>query len=282
MTQSALMDQETRSGSRMGRHGETGDSSRRTISLIIICRNEEAGVRAVVPRIDRSLFDDIFAVDGNSKDNTIAALKEFGIRAYTQKRRGLGAAMMDGREHCQTDAFIYFHADGNENPDDLPRMVQLLRGNQGAPGARFVVASRHIKGATNEDDGKFLKFRKWANLGFAMAANICFAKRGNKTTDVTNGFRGISCEAYDAMCLTSEDLTMDYQMVIRALKRGIPITEFPTHEGQRVAGATNFASIPTGIAELKLLMREWWQGESVFERAGVDRAAELKEAAANA
>jgi hypothetical protein len=48
--------------------------------------------------------------------------------------------------------------------------------------------------------------------------------------------------------------------VIRALKVGVPITEFPTREGQRVDGQTHFASIPTGIAELKLLGREIWMG----------------------
>jgi hypothetical protein len=44
------------------------------------------------------------------------------------------------------------------------------------------------------------------------------------------------------------------------LKLGIPITEFPTIEGHRIAGATHFASIPTGIAELKLVWREWKMG----------------------
>jgi hypothetical protein len=123
-------------------------------------------------------------------------------------------------------------------------------------GKEFVVASRMIPGAVNEDDGKLLKWRKWANNGFALLANILFGHDGNRTTDVTNGFRGISARAWDRMQLTSKDLTMDYQMVIRALKLGIPITEFPTKEGHRIAGATNFASLPTGIAELKLVWRE--------------------------
>jgi hypothetical protein len=48
--------------------------------------------------------------------------------------------------------------------------------------------------------------------------------------------------------------------VIRALKLGIPITEFATHEGTRVAGATNFASFATGKAELALVWREWRMG----------------------
>lgn len=58
------------------------------------------------------------------------------------------------------------------------------------------------------------------------------------------------------MHLDSKDLTMDFQMIIRALKYEIAITEFPTREGERCAGETSFASLPTGLKELRLLFRE--------------------------
>jgi uncharacterized membrane protein len=163
--------------------------------------------------------------------------------------------MIEARRRVTTDSFIFFHPDGNEDPADLARMAALLR-----EGKEFVVASRMIAGATNEDDHKTIKLRKWANNGFALLANMLFAYGGNRTSDVTNGFRGISVAAWDRMNLTSHDLTMDYQMVIRALKLGIPLTEFPTHEGVRVCGETNFASMPTGVAELKLVWRELKMG----------------------
>ena len=89
-----------------------------------------------------------------------------------------------------------------------------------------------------------------------MLANLLWGSARNRTTDVTNGLRGIRCAAWDALEPDSEDLTMDFQMVIRALKRGVTITEFPTREGERIAGATNFASLDTGIAELRLVLRE--------------------------
>jgi len=227
----------------------------RTVALALIARNEEVGIREILPRIELSVFEQVLAIDGNSTDNTVAELEKFGVATYRQKERGLGAAMIEARPRITTDAFIFFHPDGNEDPADLPKMAQLLR-----EGHDFVVASRMIKGATNEDDHKAVKLRKWANNGFALLANVLFAHGGNRTSDVTNGFRGISTAAWDRMNLTSYDLTMDYQMVIRALKLGIPITEFPTHEGHRVCGETNFASMPTGVAELKLVWRELKMG----------------------
>ncbi len=244
----------------MSNHSTTTPPTQRTVALVLVVRNELAGVNAMVPKIPLKEFDQLLAVDGNSTDGTVAALASYGIPSFCQVERGLGAAMLEARAHVTTDAFIFFHPDGNEDPSALPKMVDLLRqGNQ------FVVASRMIKGAVNEDDDKLLKWRKWANNGFAILANILFAHSKNRTTDVTNGFRGISCDAWDQMQLTSKDLTMDYQMVIRALKLGILITEFPTHEGQRVGGGTNFASLPTGIAELKLVWRELKMGRRTAE-----------------
>jgi hypothetical protein len=190
-------------------------------------------------------------MDGASVDDTVAFFTEQKIRVYHQREKGLGAAMLEAREHVSTDSFIFFHPDGNEDPGDLGRMAELLR-----QGHEFVVASRMLPGSWNEEDGQWLRPRKTANQGLAMLANLFFARRPNRTTDVTNGLRGITCAAFDRMRLTSRDLTMDYQMVIRALKCGIPITEIPTREGERIHGNTNFPSMSTGIAELKLLWRE--------------------------
>jgi glycosyltransferase involved in cell wall biosynthesis len=236
-------------------HDPAGKNAPATVTLVLVVRNEEVGLRHVLPLIPLRVFDDCFAIDGNSTDRTVEVLKDFGVRTHCQAERGLGAAMIEARQLVRTDALIYFHPDGNEDPADLPRMARLLR-----DGAEFVVASRMIAGARNEEDGQIFKWRKYANLGFVGLANLLFGHGGNRTTDVTNGFRGLTCAAFDRMNLTSRDLTMDYQMVIRALKLGIKITEFPTHEGDRIDGATHFASIPTGVAELKLLWRELRMG----------------------
>ncbi len=232
-----------------------------TVSLIIVVRNEKPGIQSVIPQIPEGVFDECFAVDGHSTDGSQTLLEEFGIPVFLQDEPGLGAAMMCARRHTKTSAFVFFHPDGNEDPNDLAHMAGLLK-----QGRDFIVASRMTKGAFNEEDDQFFKPRKSANLAFALIANVLFAKRGNRTTDVTNGFRGITTAAWDRMELSSKDLTMDYQMVIRALKLGIPITEFPTREGTRIGAETHFASIPTGIAELRLLWREWRLGRHHVSR----------------
>ncbi len=221
------------------------------VTLILVVRNEEEGLRKMLPVLPRDAVDETIAIDGNSTDGTLKLLEDAGVRTHVQMAPGLGQAMLEARDQVKTEAFIFFHPDGNEDPNHIPKMADLLR-----EGKEFVVASRMIKGAWNEEDDKFLRWRKWANIGLAKLANLFFAREGNRTTDITNGFRGITCDAFDRMKLTSRDLTMDYQMVIRALKTGIPITEFPTKEGQRIAGGTTFPSLSTGWQEVKLLLKE--------------------------
>src|SRR5437867_2943794 len=105
-----------------------------TVTLVLVVRNEQVGLQHLLPQLPRSQFDDCFAIDGNSTDQSVELMRNFGIRTHVQKERGLGAAMIEARQLVRTTAFVYFHPDGNENPADLPRMAGLLR-----QGAEFVV-----------------------------------------------------------------------------------------------------------------------------------------------
>jgi glycosyltransferase involved in cell wall biosynthesis len=221
----------------------------------VLVRNEVVGSEAMAGRIPWNGFEEAFIVDGNSTDGTREVFEARGMRIIRQSQPGLGAAMIEARRHTTTDGLVFFHPDGNEDPADLMVIRMFL-----ATGRSFVVASRMIQGAVNEEDAHFLKPRKWANQSLALAANLLWGRRKNRSSDVTNGLRGLTCAAWDKMELDATDLTMDFQMVIRALKKDIVITEFPTREGSRIAGATNFKSIDTGIREAKLIWRELRRG----------------------
>jgi glycosyltransferase involved in cell wall biosynthesis len=227
------------------------------VSLVFITKNEEVGLSTILPMMDLSLFDQVYAIDAHSKDGTSERFTKQGIPVYPQSVPGLGAATLQARHHCTTDAMIFFHPDGNEDYRDLPKFIAQLR-----LGHELVIASRMIRGSYNEDDDKILKWRKWANLCFALISNTLFGSRHCRVSDVVQGFRAITCESFDRLGLDQTNCTIDYQMVIRALKLRLRTAEFPTIEGVRIAGATNFASIPTGIAELKMLWREILLGRS--------------------
>ncbi|MBI3665327.1 MAG: glycosyltransferase [Acidobacteria bacterium] len=225
------------------------------ITLVIMTKNERQGAEAIFPSIPFQAVDRALVVDAGSKDGTIEFFRQKGIPVVIQQRPGLGGGVLEARQAVSEGAMIFFHPDGNEAPEDIPEFVRLLR-----TGFDFVVASRMIPGSRNEEDGRLLKPRKWTNLGLAWIARVCWPSNNGTVTDVVNGFRAITCAAFDRLKLDRLDCTIDYQMVIRAQKEKIRICEFPTQEGRRIAGETNFKSIPTGLAELRMLSREIWLG----------------------
>lgn len=193
----------------------------------------------------------MYAIDGGSTDGTVEFFKENGIPVIAQSKRGRGEAFHQAFREIDADAFIFFSPDGNEDEKDLPKFRQIL--NQGAD---LVIASRMMKGSFNEEDIHVFKWRKWANNAFNILANFAFRKTGKFVTDSINGYRAITKNAARTLALDAMDYTIEYQMTMRAFKHKLNITEFPTHEGQRIAGDTGAPSFQTGIRFIKRFFRE--------------------------
>jgi glycosyltransferase involved in cell wall biosynthesis len=226
------------------------------IVLCILTYNERPCLEVIFPRIPppgfASGFDDIVAIDGGSSDGTIDYYEEHGIRIVGQSQRGRGDAFLQAFASVEADAYIFFSPDGNEAVEDLPRFRLLLE-----QGAHVVIASRMMSGARNEEDGKMFPLRKWANNAFNWLANMLFRREGPYITDSINGFRAITRNAARQLALDAADYTIEYQMTIRALNERLKIVEFPTIEGQRIAGETGAPSFQTGVRFLRRLYGEY-------------------------
>lgn len=225
------------------------------ITLCLLTRNERACLEVIFPRIPpagaTAGYDRILAIDGGSTDGTLDFFREKNVPVIGQSRRGRGDAFLQAFGKAPGDGWVFFSPDGNEAIEDLPRFKPLLEG-----GADVVIASRMMKGAVNEEDAQLLRFRKWANNAFNAMANLRFRRKGPYITDSINGFRALTRSAADRMRLDALDYTIEYQMTMRALKLGLNIVEFPTVEGQRVAGETGAPSIPTGLRFVKRFLSE--------------------------
>lgn len=223
-----------------------------TSTLIILTRNEITGVRKLLKSIPLQTVTECFAVDYHSTDGTVEFFQKNHIPVIHQRHPGRGEAFRLGGKLAKGEYLIFFSPDGNEDPEDIPRLISLLD-----TGYDMTIASRFMHGSVNEEDGKILKFRAWTNQAFTLLANFFFY---GYMTDSINGYRAITKKAFNTLHLNAEGFAIEYQMSIRALKLGMRIGELPTHEQPRIGGTSTAYAIPTGLRVLRVFLQEMVTG----------------------
>ena len=141
---------------------------------------------------------------------------------------------------CRSERLIFYSPDGNEDPEDIERLDDLL-----LEGARLSIASRFADGAVNEEDVGLFRPRAWVNRSLTRLANILF-NEGDFVTDTINGFRAIRRTDLLSLETTVKRFPIEYQISIRAMNRGWHISELATNEGQRMGGESKALSWPVG------------------------------------
>lgn len=223
---------------------------------MVVTLNEIDGLRALLPQICELDVEDLFIVDGGSTDGTQAFVQDSGIHLHLQKSRGRGKAIREGLSIAKYDEVVVFSPDGNEDPKDILKLLDLL-----SAGADLAIASRFLPESRNEEDGKLLPLRAWANRFFTWIANSLW-NQGSYVTDTINGFRAFRRSLFKELGIDAPGFAIEYQMSIRAMKLGLKIREISTREGNRIGGFSKAKSVPTGIAFLKFLVYETRVGTS--------------------
>lgn len=231
--------------------------------LVLLTFNEIEALPKIFDRLPLGAADEVIAIDGGSKDGTVAFLEAKGLKVVTQPRRGRGVAFRLALELTGAETICYYSPDGNEDPEDIPRIFEKLE----ADGSDLVVASRMMKGAYNEEDVHWFRPRKWVNQLFTLAANLLW-NRGPYVEDTINGFRAVRAESLRRCACDADGFPIEYQMSIRMMKLGLVIGEMPTHEYPRLGGQSTAESWPTGVVFVKTLLREISMGRSVTAADG--------------
>ncbi len=221
------------------------------IALCLLTWNELEGCKHDIPLIDKNKFDQVYCIDGGSTDGTVEYLKEIGIEVMQQSKKGYNAACKDAGYNCMCDAFVIYHPKGTIPIDDIYKFKTFFD-----QGYEFVIGSRMIKGAHNEEDDKIIKYRKWFVIALAFLAKLLFKREGNTTWDVLHGFRGMTVSAFKKMNISDYPMSFDIETCCRAYKFRIKRIEFPTIESERIAGSTHFKAFETGKKLIKYIFWE--------------------------
>lgn len=231
------------------------ESEKFKATLVILTFNEIKGITALYDKLPLDKIDEVFVVDGGSKDGTIEFFKEKGLRVVPQDIHGRGEAFRIGIMKAKNENVVFFSPDGNEDPNDILKLLNGLNERYD-----MVIASRFMKGSRSDDSDVPFPIRGVGNKVFTLLVNILWS---GKLTDSINGFRAIKKSKFKRINPDAPGFAIEFQMSIRALKFGYKIKEIPTYEGDRIGGKSTAHTIPTGWLLTKIILRELMIGKKI-------------------
>lgn len=227
------------------------------VTLIIPTLNEIDGMKQVMPKVEKSWYDQLIILDGGSSDGTVEYAKGQGYFVYIQKRRGIRNAYNEISPYITGDVIITFSPDGNSIPELIPELVKKIN-----EGYDMVIASRYLGPAKSHDDDFVTAFGNWL---FTRTINLLH--NGNYS-DAMVIFRAYKKQLiYDleldkdegystAEKLFNTQISWEPLLSVRAAKRRLRVAEIPGDEPSRIGGERKLKVLKWGAAYYFQFIRE--------------------------
>lgn len=210
------------------------------LTVAILAKNEEVTIAKIIRGV-RRYSDDVFLVDGHSKDKTRDIAKSLGVKVILDRGKGKGDGIRTAIRVAKKEILVFIDADCSHNPCDIPRLVKpILDGKADhVSGSRATGGSDELYGTINNF------FRKLGNDIITLGINYRFNVR---LTESQNGFRAIKTAVARSLNLKENITTIEQEMIIKTLRKGYRIAEIPTHEYRRLYGKSAIC-----------LRKVWWR-----------------------
>ncbi len=199
------------------------------ISVVIPCLNEEEAVGAVVDQawigIERSgRTGEVIVVDNASTDRSAEVAARHGAIVVREERPGYGSAYLAGLAHARGDYLVMGDADETYPMADLAPFVERL-----AAGDDLVMGSR-FEGTIHGEAMPWLN-RHVGNPILTGMLNLFF---GVKVSDAHCGMRAVRRDALPVLDLHSTGMEFASEMVFKAFRRDLTVSEIPIDYYPRV------------------------------------------------
>ena len=210
-------------------------------SVIIPAYNEGKRLGKVLRSIKKlNRRYQVIVVDDGSEDDTHAVAKENGFDAVRlEKNKGKGYACRTGAMHAKSSFLVFMDADFQFDPMQIPQFVGMLREND------MVIGVRNYKDIPMA--------RKISNK---FARTVVNKATGRNFTDVLCGFRAIRKDALLKLGLREDRYEIESEMIIKAAKKKLRISELPVSVRYNGGGMSVMDSLRVSAYQLKHLLRK--------------------------
>jgi glycosyltransferase involved in cell wall biosynthesis len=199
------------------------------VLIVIPAHNEEKTIAAVITKLQQIVpqFDRVIVNDG-SQDNTSKVVDELGEKQLRLPCNvGYGSALQTGLKYAliqDYDIIISMDADGQHQPEDVPRLVEaLLKSN-----ADMVIGSRFCEGQVYNTPFS----RRIGQLLFSHLTRLFLDHR---IYDTSSGFKALRAAACEVVV---NGIFMDFHIetIVHMSLQNLKIVEFPVTVLERTSG----------------------------------------------
>lgn len=181
------------------------------ITAVIPAYNEELTIEGVVDKT-KKYVDEIIVINDASTDETKDLIKEKNVKLIDHKKnRGLGKSLRDGIKKAielDSDIIITIDADGQHDPDDIPRLVEKIKN-----GNDFVLGARDLR--------QYPFIKKLGNFFLNTITNFI---SGTYLKDTESGFRAFTKKAAQKMTLKSNRYEIATEIIFEVGKNNLKST----------------------------------------------------------
>lgn len=214
------------------------------IAAVIPAYNESDHIEQVVAKVKR--FLPTIVIDDGSTDNTAEIAESSGAAVLRQSpNQGKGAALTAGFRYAlgnNYQAILTLDADGQHNPDEIPRFITTYRENQ----SNLIIGQR--------DFSQMPPLRRLANslgrwtFSWAIGATI---------PDNQSGYRLIDRAMMQAMIGSQEQgFEFEVEMIVTCVLQGLSLAWVPI-QTIYAGEASHINNYQHTINFLRLLWRTW-------------------------
>ncbi|WP_369602522.1 glycosyltransferase family 2 protein [Hahella sp. SMD15-11] len=211
------------------------------VSIVIPAKNEMVSIGKVVTSLVQSGFGEVLVVDDGSSDETARVAEQAGARVVRHPySKGNGAAIKTGVRAASGEVIVCMDADGQHNPDDIPRLLKKLD-----EGYDMVVGARSAESQASFGRRLANGFYNWLASGVS----------GQEVKDLTSGFRAVRAKPFkEFLYLLPNGFSYPTTITMAFFRAGYSVAYVPIVAQQRV-GKSHIKPLRDGIRFLLIIFK---------------------------
>lgn len=212
------------------------------VTVVLPAKNEAHSLSTLLPAILSILPNaDIIVVDDGSTDHTAEVCREHKVRCLThQYSKGNGSAIKTGARAANGEIIVFLDADGQHNPNDIPRLLKLFDN-----GYDMVVGARQAGSQATLGRGLANRCYNW------LASYIT----GHEIADLTSGFRAARSNHFrEFLYLLPNGFSYPTTSTMAFFRAGYSVGYLPIIAAKRL-GKSHISPIKDGLRFLLIIFK---------------------------